>query len=403
MATEPVTLFAQCPNPRVVIDVLRKMRAKFKLLGTEDAWSEVVITTGWMKKKQLKITHDPAYYTGPGWQAQMHGMRAYFSRFPGAPEQARVLALTERFGFALGTICDPDANAGDERYAVLSAIAEALDAVWFTPSSLRDAQGKVLYGIGGPTMEAGAKWPTYTPITLAAPITPGAGLPDNEALALKQRVFSELGALGFQPANSLAPPDLHAGVRSAYSLCTRLMALQAVFAWSAAPDHIFASALLQAYIARNELRASMTESERALIDLPRDEARDRHAETVGWKLENMWALAWILGFEEAPALDAGQIPDAVIHAMLFEFLHGCNDDAADFAARAALRPASEVVYMEYKFYCAHNAVRGAQTGHPSVPAGFDPVAHGGAVHERRHSLTWSLAPGVDWDETDLST
>lgn len=401
MATEPVTLFAQIPNPRVVIDVLRKMHAKFTVAGPEDAWSQVVVTTGgWLRKKQLKITHDPAYYTGQGWQAQMLGMRGYFSRFPSAPEQAKVLALTGQFGFALGTICDPDPEAGDERYAVLSGIAEALDAVWFTPSSLRDAHGRILYGASGLAPNAGARWPAYTPAT---PTTPAAGTPDNEALALKQRVFNELGSLGFRPANSLPLPELHPDVRAPYTLCTRLMSLQAVFAWAAAPEHVFESAPLQAYIERNNLRPSMTESELALIDLPRDEAQERHAGTVGWKLENMWALAWILGFEEVPALGASQIPDGIIQAMLFNFLPGLDGNAADFAARVAPRPMREVVYMEYKFYCAHNAVCSAQTGGATVPAGFDPIAHGGAVHERRHSLTWSLAPGVDWDETDLST
>lgn len=42
--------------------------------------------------------------------------------------------------------------------------------------------------------------------------------------------------------------------------------------------------------------------------------------------------------------------------------------------------------MEYKFYCAHNAVRSAQLGRATVPAGFDTVTHGGTVHERRHAL-----------------
>lgn len=401
MATEPVTLFAQIPNPRVVIEVLKKMNAKFTVAGPEDAWSQVVVTTGgWLKKKQLRITHDPAYYTGQGWQAQKQGMHGYFSRFPSAPEQAKALALTGQFGFALGTTCDPDAEAGDERYAVLSEIAEALDAVWFTPSSLRDAQGRILFAASGMAPDAGARWPAYTPAT---PTTLAAGTPDNEMLALKHRVFNELGLLGFRPANSLPLPDQHSDVCAPYRLCTRLMALHAVFAWAAAPERVFESALLQAYIERNNLRASMTESELTVIDLPRDEAQAQHAGTVGWKLENMWALAWTIGFDEVPSLDSGQIPDAITQAMLFHFLPGMDGNAVDFAARVAVRPLREIVYMEYKFYCAHNAVRSAQMGGTTVPAGFDPIAHGGAVHERRHSLTWSLAPGVDWDETDLST
>ncbi len=398
MATEPVTLFAQTRNPGLVIEVLRKMNAKFKVVGTDDAWSEIEITTGgWLKKKRLRITHNLDYYNGQGWKQQMDGMRGYFSRFPEAPAQKKVLALTEQFGFALGTACEPDAESNDERYEVLSAVAEALDAVWFTPSSMRDSNGRILYGAHAPVPDPQAMWPKYTP-TLA-----DQGPAYGNALELKQRVFSELATLGFEPANSLPLPDLDATLRDAHTLCRRLMALQAVFAWAAAPVRLASTAQLQGYIERNDLRAAMTDSELALIDLPREESQALHGQTVGWRLENMWALAWIAGFARVPTLEAGQISDEVIEAMLFDFLPAWDGNIADFAARASMRATGEVIFMEYKFYCAHNAVRSAQMGHATVPEGFDPIAHGGAVHERRHSFTWALAQDDDWDDTDLST
>lgn len=398
MATEPVTLFAKKISPGLVIAVLRKMNASFKVVGTDDAWSEIVVTTGgWLKKKLLRIKHDPDYYTGPGWKLQMDGMRGYFSRFPDVPAQKRVLGLTEEFGFALATICEPGAEWGDEQYEVLSAIAEALDAVWFTPSSMRDSNGRVLYGAGASEQDPGARWPEYTP-TLTVP-----GTGNRNALELKQRVFSELASLGFRPASTLPLPDLNATLRNAQTLCMRLMALQAVFAWGAMPEHVAETTLIQGYIERSDLRASMTESELALINLPRKESQALHAETVGWRLENMWALAWIVGFGRVPTLDAAQIPDDVIESMLFDFLPTWDGNIADFAAGTLLRPTSEVISTEYKFYCAHNAVRSAQMGRTTVPADFDPIAHGGGVHERRHSLTWALAQADNWDHTDLST
>lgn len=398
MATEPVTLFAQEKNPGLVIDVLRKMNAKFKVVGSDDAWSEIEITTGgWLKKKRLKITHNPDYYSGQGWQHQMNGMRGYFARFPQAPAQEKVFALTEKFGFALGTIWESEAGADDERYEVLSVIAEALDAVWFTPSSIRDSSGRVLYSAHLSESDPRAQWPKYTP-TLTAPEANY-----SSGLEMKQRVFSELTALGFQPANSLPLPDLGIILRDTNELCKRLMALQAVFAWAAMPERVAATALLQNYIERNNLRSAMTDSELALINLPRDESQELHSQTVGWRLENMWALAWVVGFAKVPTLDASQISDEVIEEMLFDFLPGLDGSIAGFVASAQLRSTDEVIFMEYKFYCAHNAVRSAQLGGSTVPADFDPIAHGGAVHERRHSLTWALAPGDDWDDTDLST
>lgn len=398
MATEPVTLFSKKIDPGLVIAVLRKINASFKVVGTDDAWSEIVVTTGgWLKKKRLRITHNPDYYTGQGWKLQMDGMRGYFSRFPDVPAQTRVLALIEQFGFALGTICDPDAEFGDERYEVLSAIAEALDAVWFTPSSMRDSNGRVLYGAGAVEPDPRARWPEYTP-SMTVP-----DMGNANALELKQRVFRELASLGFQPASSLPVADLNATLRDAQTLCLRLMALQAVFAWAAMPERVAETALLQGYIERNDLRTAMTESELALINLPRKESQALHAETVGWRLENMWALAWIVGFVKVPTLDASQISNAVIESMLFDFLPTWDGNIADFAAGALLRPTSEVIFMEYKFYCAHNAVRSAQMGGTTVPVDFDPIIHGGAVHERRHSLTWALAQGDNWDGTDLNT
>jgi Domain of unknown function (DUF4272) len=124
---------------------------------------------------------------------------------------------------------------------------------------------------------------------------------------------------------------------------------------------------------------------------------------IGWRMENMWSLAWVLGFQPAPDLAASQMADEVIRAMILDFLPGLDAGSDALLARARPRSAMEVVEMEYRFYCAHNAVRSAQLGGDTVSAGFDPIAHGGAVHERRHSLSWCIAPGTAWGDTDLST
>ena len=94
---------------------------------------------------------------------------------------------------------------------------------------------------------------------------------------------------------------------------------------------------------------SLTPEERKIHAMPRAKARAIHQGTIGWRLENMWPLAWILGFDLAP-------------------------------------PAS-----------------GAQLGGKTVPKGFHPIAGTGVIHERRHALTWATSPRVKWDDTDLST
>ena len=139
------------------------------------------------------------------------------------------------------------------------------------------------------------------------------------------------------------------------------------------------------------------------LKLPRDEAHKSHVDNIGWKLENMWALAWVLGFESEPALEASQIGDEVTRPMIYAFLPGLDGTVDGLLAKSASRSATDVIEMEYRFYCAHNAVRSAQLGRETVPKGFNPVMHGGAVHERRHSLSWCITPDVPWDETDLGT
>ena len=110
-----------------------------------------------------------------------------------------------------------------------------------------------------------------------------------------------------------------------------------------------------------------------------------------------------MGFDPEPDLAASQIGEAVTGRMFLEFLPGLDATAADLLAKATPRPGDQVIATEYRFYCAHNAVRSARLGGDTVPEGFHPVLHGGAVHGRRHALTWCLSPGETWDDTDLST
>jgi hypothetical protein len=220
---------------------------------------------------------------------------------------------------------------------------------------------------------------------------------------LRAKTFADLEALGFRPAASLPLPEMGAPTRPAAEVAARLMALDALFTWVAFPEKSAATDRIKGYIARNGLRGWLTEDEAAILDLPRAEARRSHINDIGWKLENMWALAWALGFEPGPGLEASQIGEDVTRLIFFEFLPGLDGTVDALLAGASPRPAAEVVAMEYQFYCAHNAVRSAQFGGDTVPEGFHPIIHGGAIHERRHSLSWCVSPEVAWDETDLST
>jgi hypothetical protein len=126
-------------------------------------------------------------------------------------------------------------------------------------------------------------------------------------------------------------------------------------------------------------------------------AAHAHVDTIGWRLENMWALAWVLGFEPAPAVDGKMIDDTVIGPLITEFC------PALAGGPPKVRKLDAVAAAEDLFYCAHNAARNITFSGSAAPKGWHPVASGGVIHERRHALTWCLSPGVDWDDTDLST
>jgi hypothetical protein len=220
---------------------------------------------------------------------------------------------------------------------------------------------------------------------------------------LRSQVFAHLETLGFRPAKSLPFPDLDQPIRPATEVAARLMALDALFTWVAFPEQTVATARIDRYIDRNWLRDWLTKEESEIIGLSRMDAYTSHVDNIGWKLENMWALAWVLGFEPEPDLQSSQIREEITQSIIYDFLPGLDSTIDVLLAKHCARSSAEVIAMEYRFYCAHNAVRSAQLGGATVPDGFHPVAHGGALHERRHSLSWCTAPGVPWDETELST
>jgi len=152
-------LFSRRPDAPGVARLLRTLGAKIQIDGQEDDWNTITVVIGslWNRRK-LIFTHDKKYYSQPNWSVQLGGMHEYFSKFPDGPSKERVLNLIPTFGFALGTIHEPDFRDGDERLDIISKVAESLDAVLFLPSSLRDAHGRILLAADGESDPA-ARWP----------------------------------------------------------------------------------------------------------------------------------------------------------------------------------------------------------------------------------------------------
>ena len=229
------------------------------------------------------------------------------------------------------------------------------------------------------------------------------GKSDPRAEAVRENSLAFLKARGFSPAEWLPLRDVDQKLRPANDIASRLMSLATFFTWVSAPESAVSTELMRETIKKNRIKNWFTEDELKIFALRRADAREQHQNSIGWRLENMWPLAWVLGFQAEPTIEASQIAEETIDAILFDLLQGLNANVEDLVRGAKLRGVEEVIALEDRFYCAHNAVRSAQLGNDTVPEGFDPLAHGGAVHERRHALTWCLSPETAWDDTDLST
>jgi hypothetical protein len=215
------------------------------------------------------------------------------------------------------------------------------------------------------------------------------------------KTLATLTKKGFKVARSLPLPDPDATLRPLPEIAARLTALRLLFMWPTTTAAVISDAEIRAALRAPALKRALTPEERKILALPRKKAMAAHQGTIGWRLENMLPLAWILGLSPAPRADGSMIGDKQIEALI-TFIRW-KDGVDALLTRARPRSLAEVVALEDLFYAAHNAARSSQLGGNTVPDDFHPVVNGGVIHERRHALTWALSPGVKWDATDLST
>jgi hypothetical protein len=153
MAVEPINVFSHKIDPRGVLDVLRSLANSVEVEGSDDDWSQATVLGAkrlLRSRPRLVFGHSAEYYDGPDWPMQMSGMAGYFSRFPDVPLKPDILRAIASFRFSLSLPeCELDIDSNDERLQWLYAVVRHLDGVIFTPSSLRDAAGRILIGAGG--------------------------------------------------------------------------------------------------------------------------------------------------------------------------------------------------------------------------------------------------------------
>jgi hypothetical protein len=343
MAIEPITLFARIADPAGVARRLRELGSAVEIDGPDDDWRHAVVTVEDGKEKRtLTFTHDPAYYSEPNWSTQMRGMRGYFSRFPDTDRKPRVMALTTSLRFSLGTLFDPDFDPeGDPRLDILFAIAELLDGVLFTPSSLRDACGRILLGAGGEAEEdPDAAWPRVVG---------------------EVHVSDPLGAALHERSRPKSPDEEDEGTEppTAQRVARRALALTAVTARAileqdtADPTATETYDDLLTWVRDIGIRDEFEPAEWEVLQRPLGGLDSREQINATWRLEGLVVLAWALGRFELPPHD-----QLVSLNPLWRSLGLLEADAAKgLLANPTLRPREEIGILRNRLFALHWRLR----------------------------------------------
>ena len=323
------------------------------------------------------------------------GFKGYVSSLNNTNDQIRKATnILNNIKSAYGIILSEPISDDGSTFAKLAALAFSNGGFLFVHDSILTQDG---YLVGQatyrePVMQSLAE--VEIDLSLRNPAS-------QKLVAKREKSLAILREKGFSCAESLPVKELDT-LRPKEEIAGRLTALSMLFCHVVMPEEVLAENTIREFVDANDLEKHLTPDEVAIFTKPRRRAIEEYQNSIGWRTENMWPLAWLLGFEKEPEINARQLQQDDIQALL-NFSPGPGDSMSAFLDYCELREAETAAELEDRFYCAHNAVRSAQLGRPAVPEDFDPVIHGGAVHERRHSLTWAFSPGVDWDETDLST
>ena len=316
MPDEPINLFSARGDAEQVRNLVLTLFPDADVTADGDDWTEIDIPFG--DGTRLALLHDRSYYTGPGWARQKAGMQGYFSRFPLGDREKQTMSTIGTFQFSLATRFDPDDEPiGDPRLVFLSSLAEWLDAVFFSPSGLRDARFRVLVSADG-EVDADATWPVIG-ITVTA------------------TRYGEAPADAEDEWES-EPPTAERAARRAVALV--VLAARAVLERDfgkrdTIPDE---HRDLRAWADEVGLADEFEPWEREAIDTPLGKLTPQTAINAMWRIEGLEVLAWALGLKELPRYDTMSDVDGVFSAVgLFN-----TDKARELMDRPKLRPAEEL-------------------------------------------------------------
>jgi hypothetical protein len=343
MAMEPITLFSRSVDPAGVARRLRELAPDIEIDAPDDRWTRAVVAYGTgTKRRALTFTHDPAYYAEPNWSTQMAGMRGYFAGFPDTDRREQVLLLTTSLQFSLGTLFEPDFDAeGDPRLDVLFEIAKLLDGVLFTPSSLRDARGRVLFSAGGEDNEdPEAVWPRVRgEVTLSEPLGEWMHEQSRPRPAEEYEETAE------------APSPMRVARRALALTAVTIRAILEQDAGEPAAADTYQNLL--AWLEDVKVGDELEPDEWEVLQRPLGRLDPDMQVNSSWRLEGLVVLAWALGRFEVPPHDR-----LVELQPLWQSLGGFDYEAAEaLLADSQLRPLEEIAALRNRLFAVHWRLR----------------------------------------------
>jgi hypothetical protein len=338
MASEPINIFSHSIDPAGVTRLLRRLDEDVRVDGPDDDWSRIEIRLtkqGWFRKSpRLVLGHDSEYYDGENWPMQVFGMQNYFSEFEDGPTKQDVLRLIGTFRFALSVpVDDLDIDSEDERLSVLHEVCQHLDGAFFTPTSLRDASGRVLINAAGEA-DPEAVFPQMPPTE------------DHPDAAIDE---------DYDEDEEPEPPAVDRVVR-------RMLALTAVAGRATLELDAMQQEIDNAYQHRermvewvNELGVGdeLEAEEWKVLQRPVGALEQQDFIDAMWRVEGLAVLAWALHIHPLPAYDELVVPMELYDAIgLFDI-----ETAKQHLNRPDLRSREELEQMAEHILAFHWRVR----------------------------------------------
>jgi hypothetical protein len=326
MAAEPICIYSRSVDLRGVAALLRKSAPDVRVEGPDDCWSAIHISG----KSSVTFTYHAALCDSPGpeWGRHKFGLMNYLRRFSGSESVPDLFRLVDSFAIVLGTLWDPDRADqadDDEREKYLFEVAQHLDGILFTPSSLFDSKGRLLLAADGET-DPDATMPKLPPREPASSVEED--LPEPMP-PTPERVARRALALAAVAQRALLESDW--------------------LWWSRGKRH----REILVWVADIDIGDELEPDEWSVLQRPPGRLQPQDHINSMWRLEGLVVLAWALGRYDMPPQDALVNPKKLLKAIGL----ADADRARELLASPTLRSAEELAKMSKILLAIHWRLR----------------------------------------------